>query len=99
MYECLMNLPASLSRPPRTPLRLSAQAEVLIGAHKRDDEIPSRADACTHTARSNGGIGGGIGGGNVEGFGLSVAKMSPDNQSVGEQCFLSGDSLIISLQF
>lgn len=46
-----------------------------------------------------GGIGGGIGGGNVEGFGLSVAKMSPDNQSVGEQCFLSGDSLIISLQF
>lgn len=55
MYECLMNLPASLLNSPRTPLRLSAQAEVLIGVHKRDDEIPSRADARTHTTHSHGG--------------------------------------------
>ncbi len=94
MYECLMNLPPSLLEPPHTRARLSAQAEVLIGMHKRDDEIPSR----TH-AESAEPIGRGRGGGYVEGFGLSVAKMSADNQSVGEQCFLSVGTLITSLQF
>lgn len=94
MYECLMNLPPSLLEPPHTRARLSAQAEVLIGMHKRDDEIPSR----THTERAEP-IGRGRGGGYVEGFGLSVAKMSADNQSVGEQCFLSVGTLITSLQF
>ncbi|KAL1259730.1 hypothetical protein QQF64_010307 [Cirrhinus molitorella] len=56
MYECLMNLAPSLLEPPHTRARLSAQAEVLIGMHKRDDEIPSRAhtssSARTHAERS-----------------------------------------------
>lgn len=94
MYECLMNLPPSLLEPPHTHARLSAQAEVLIGMHKRNDEIPS----CTHTRRTQSHREG-RGGGYVEGFGLSVAKMSADNQSVGEQCFLSVSTLITSLQF
>lgn len=102
MYECLMNLPPSLLEPPHTRARLSAQAEVLIGMHKRDeDEIPSRAHMFegAHTRGALRAIRRGRGGGYVEGFGLSVAKMSADNQSVGEQCFLSVSTLITSLQF
>lgn len=54
MYECLMNLPPSLLEPPHTCARLSAQAEVLIGMQKRDDEIPARAR--TRSEPSGGGV-------------------------------------------